>query len=434
SLGTAPAALLNRPQESAKTGEETGLSGQIKNMVAKITETGKRLVFMIDDLDRYHEPSLIVNFLEEIQLVLCLKRCLFFICADKEQMVRAVETRFKESGEAYLDKLVQLPFELPPHQSSDLVNMLAIESPEIKTCFLRIAELYPHSPRKLKAIWNQAVMGLAVVKSELDRVQGFRHEPSITLMLKWLLLKSRGVLARDPYRYLVFEARANGNTADEHLQQEFLLELGFQYQDKAANECQWHSDFKRRLAVFLWHDLKRHRFGSPRVLSLYANISGKDLNRSRLSIEEARFAGRTKIERQDFSNAVLSSGYFSGLHFIDCDFSFADLNGTDLEGAVFERCQLRGVRFDGARLQASLWLACDNLEHLDTRPDTYELIAAQAVKTWQEQAPADWSPEPLYKMYKTILNRYVSPPNEAVRQRLIEKGMQVRQAVMTNYE
>ena len=85
----------------------------------KIDETKGVLVIFIDDLDRCL-PDKVVQVLETIKLFLDKQGCVFVIGADVNVIREAVTSHYKninltgESASDYLEKIIQLRFELPP--------------------------------------------------------------------------------------------------------------------------------------------------------------------------------------------------------------------------------------------------------------------------------------------------------------------------------
>ena len=77
------------------------------------------LVVFIDDLDRCLPPKM-VQVLEAIKLFMDKRGCIFVLGADTEIVRRAVEKQYTDAGVTgqgagdYLEKIVQLRFELPP--------------------------------------------------------------------------------------------------------------------------------------------------------------------------------------------------------------------------------------------------------------------------------------------------------------------------------
>ncbi|MGH2398109.1 MAG: P-loop NTPase fold protein, partial [bacterium] len=383
---------------------------KIQDGVKEITGDDKRLVFLIDDLDRCHDPDQIVGLLEQIKLFLHLDRCLFFIAADREQIIRAIEQQFPGQGREYLNKFVQLAFELPPHASHRLPNLPAIAEPWRRNYFQRLAEVLEANPRRVKQIWNQAVLRLKLIEHPIETVTGFLHSPSVELMLKWLLLREIPALAGDPYRYLDFEPAPQRppQTGSFH---DFAKTLGLQGLEGSRPD-----DLRR--AMFLWHDLhdaRSPRFASPRILRLYAEASGEDIGRSRAYIEARLVQGQAEFQQVDFSQTKLSYGQFAGARFIDCNFEKAELNETNLEQVVFQTCQLKDACFNGARIERTVWDRCRGTDWMSaTEPVIYERIADKIVEYWHDRRHAGdpiggWDLDALERMYSTVANQLPEP-------------------------
>lgn len=416
--------------DSVRTDKENAkdLQEKIADAVKTVTGDNKRIVFLIDDLDRCHDSKQIVNLLEQIKLFLHLDRCLFFIAADRAQIVKAINVEFPGAGEAYLEKFVQLPFELPPHHSQHLVEVLGVDE-EMRKSFRSLCEVLGNNPRKLKQLWNEAVLAMEVVKEEMDRVTGIIHKPDMDLMLKWLLLKNCGELRSNPYRYLDFE-----KSGKQHAQRdEFIKALDFK-----DEKNQWSSEEQRRLAVYLWNDLDAKCFEKPNILSLYAHACAENNVYARSLIEDGCFEGseQAAFNRHDFKDADLSDGHFCEAVFTNCDFKRADFSHADLTGAKFTDCELTDARFDHAIVENTIWENCRGIEYLDTEPDSYELIADAAINTWQnlESSTRNWNSgtrEALYKTYRAILDLHErnGTLTDAVRERLISKGTAIRNEV-----
>jgi Cdc6-like AAA superfamily ATPase len=86
---------------------------------SKIEETEGVLVVFIDDLDRCL-PGKTVQTLEALKLFFDTADCIFVLGADTRIVQAAVETHYKnedikgESAKDYLDKIIQIRFDLPP--------------------------------------------------------------------------------------------------------------------------------------------------------------------------------------------------------------------------------------------------------------------------------------------------------------------------------
>lgn len=75
---------------------------------------GRRIAVLIDDLDRC-SPENVVSVLEAINLVMDVPGFIFVLALDYEVLVDAVSKRYPHvSGHAFIEKIVQLPFRVPP--------------------------------------------------------------------------------------------------------------------------------------------------------------------------------------------------------------------------------------------------------------------------------------------------------------------------------
>ncbi len=263
------------------------LSDRITGAVSEITGRRERLVFLIDDLDRCHDPEQVVGLLEQIKLFLHLEHCLFFIFADRGQILAAIEQRYPGAGVSYLEKFVQLSLDLPPHDSLDLARLLPLDTqnPDDKPLYAyweRLAIVLGHNPRRIKKLWNRTRVCLDLVTEELNRTRPPgstvpARPASPYLMTKWLLMMDHEFLD-DPYAYLGFEAASrssDGRSPIEEAREHFLGD------GKQALTAE-----RRRVLMFLWQDRDAHRYDHPAVVSLYARAAGMDLGRPRAFLEE----------------------------------------------------------------------------------------------------------------------------------------------------
>lgn len=97
----------------------------------------KRLVFFIDDLDRCM-PDSVLRLLEAFKLYLDIKGCVYFIGVDRTTLEQSIKYRYgdlniKETD--YLDKIVQLPFTVPPIEPQLMDSFIEpLLSEELQSC------------------------------------------------------------------------------------------------------------------------------------------------------------------------------------------------------------------------------------------------------------------------------------------------------------
>ncbi|GAB4204563.1 MAG: hypothetical protein OHK0022_29820 [Roseiflexaceae bacterium] len=224
-----------------------GLRDLVKEVV---TDQDRRLVVFIDDLDRCL-PEQAISVLEAVKAFLHIEGCVFVLGIDREIIERGIRVRYKEfalAGAAaasgpfpvaerdYLEKIVQVPFRLPPLAPQTIRRFLTSRLPSVKGLSAeeqrQVAELMTagllRNPRKVKRSFNIFRLHLT-----LDRAQG-RQTPA-GLIAKLTVIQSSFAdlyekIARDPTLLRTFEAIARGISLGAPITQEQRDELGKQDQ------------------------------------------------------------------------------------------------------------------------------------------------------------------------------------------------------------
>jgi KAP family P-loop domain len=74
----------------------------------------KRVAVLIDDLDRC-SPEKVVSLLEAINLIMDVEGFIFVLALDYDVLIKAVVSKYPHvSGHEFIEKMVQLPFRVPP--------------------------------------------------------------------------------------------------------------------------------------------------------------------------------------------------------------------------------------------------------------------------------------------------------------------------------
>jgi formylglycine-generating enzyme required for sulfatase activity len=139
-----------------------------------ISNNGGRLVVFVDDLDRCL-PEKAIEVLEAIKLFLDAENCVFMLGLDQGVIARGIEMKYKEFGDKkdvngqpgftiegikYLEKIIQLPFQIPPVEQNDMddfVQGLSAEWPH-KECPKIFADGLGDNPRQIKRTVNVFLM------------------------------------------------------------------------------------------------------------------------------------------------------------------------------------------------------------------------------------------------------------------------------------
>lgn len=167
--------LRNKEENPQKT---LDLIGDFEEEFTEITKdyvgnNGKLVVF-IDDLDRCI-PEKAVDILEAIKLFLNVQQSLFIIGADKKVIELGIQKKypqmFEDWGKNYLDKIVQIPFFLPPVRE-EIITEKFIPRLEISSDIMEYKSIIAEvggNPRTIKRLLNQfELQKILAEKQELE--------------------------------------------------------------------------------------------------------------------------------------------------------------------------------------------------------------------------------------------------------------------------
>ncbi len=95
------------------------LRDEFQKLVTEITKSNKKFVVFIDDLDRCM-PENVVKLIEDIRHFLSVENTVFIIGVDRDVLAKGIQARYKSSflisGEEYLEKIINISFDLPSEQ------------------------------------------------------------------------------------------------------------------------------------------------------------------------------------------------------------------------------------------------------------------------------------------------------------------------------
>ena len=146
---------------------------EFHNNFEKIIENyyvNKRIVIFIDDLDR-SLPEKALEVLDAIKLFLDVKGCIFVLGIDRRVISYIINRKYRElvgkgeeketiliTGENYLEKIIQLSFQLPPIKDDDMKKFISdlsgLDSEFYGEYLDLITEGIENNPRKIKRFFN----------------------------------------------------------------------------------------------------------------------------------------------------------------------------------------------------------------------------------------------------------------------------------------
>jgi len=170
------------------------------------------LVIFIDDLDRCL-PDRAVEVLEAIKLFLDVPGCVFFIAVDRDIIERVVRVQYASylmgedemgsnastAGQSYLEKIVQLPFHLPPLEDDQIAGFIDQHDPHLQPgCKDILALGLEPNPRVVKRTLN--IFRLLLKLAERRVAEGTMEPVVPELLAKMVVIQAR---YRDLYRDLL---------------------------------------------------------------------------------------------------------------------------------------------------------------------------------------------------------------------------------------
>ena len=166
---------------------EPSSSEQFEAMFAELVhQSGKdRVVVFVDEIDRC-APTEVVETLDTIRTFLGVPPCVFIVAADQQVLEQAISLEVRQTtpdnatnpyysgGSAYLDKVFQYQFSLPPLLSTtvsqyalDLVKPLpgVWEQVDVDDVVSLLIPTHVRSPRRVKALLNNYVLTYRLAES-----------------------------------------------------------------------------------------------------------------------------------------------------------------------------------------------------------------------------------------------------------------------------
>lgn len=168
--------FINEYVESEKEDLET-----IKRKIGtELEELGKKLLIVIDDIDRLCDDE-IREIFQLVKSIADFKNTIYILSYDREIVTKALDKTQQDKGEEYLEKIVQVPLVLPYISKSDLdkifINRLniSINIPDEEYDNSYFSEIYYNglaenfeSLRDIERYMNVFSLGINLAREELN--------------------------------------------------------------------------------------------------------------------------------------------------------------------------------------------------------------------------------------------------------------------------
>jgi formylglycine-generating enzyme required for sulfatase activity len=157
-------------------------------LVGKYVQPPGKLVVFVDDLDRCM-PEKAIEVLEAIKLFLDVEGCVFVLGLDQDVVARGVELKYRElglveegdekkrfviDGTRYLEKIIQLPFQIPPIERQDMASFVEglVQDWPHEDCSKVFAEGLGDNPRQVKRTVNVFLLLWGLAQERAEKLQG----------------------------------------------------------------------------------------------------------------------------------------------------------------------------------------------------------------------------------------------------------------------
>ncbi|MDQ1251257.1 MAG: NTPase protein [Euryarchaeota archaeon] len=160
-------------------------------------KNNERVVIFIDDLDRCPSET-VLEILHSIKLFLDVKNCIFVLGVDRRVVSKIIENKYKDlsiEGDNFLEKMIQLSFNLPPISSDDMwkfVETLGVNGLYADYLYTIIKDGIELNPRKIKRLLNVIELQLKIAYSIPTISEKLKSEETkelyTSLIIEWSII------------------------------------------------------------------------------------------------------------------------------------------------------------------------------------------------------------------------------------------------------
>lgn len=121
-----------------------------EKLVKNLKEQEKKILVIIDDIDRLSNEQIKLIF-QLVNSVAGLPNIMYLLSMDKEIVIRALESVQNCNGAEYLEKVIQLPFDIPQLDKSKVFELL----------FRKLEDILKNKPEVNidKKVWEKVFRG-----------------------------------------------------------------------------------------------------------------------------------------------------------------------------------------------------------------------------------------------------------------------------------
>lgn len=175
-----PYEILKRLGEDLE-GQEKNLYDLKDSINESLIKSDKKIIIFIDDVDRLDKDEIFTLF-KLIKINADFKNLIFIVCLDPDYVAKAIHHRYGddvESGKEFLEKIINIPLELPLIEKSDLdyfikqklntvLSLRNTKENDLQELFSSLRGNYFTSPREVIRVINSFAVSLFAIGDEVN--------------------------------------------------------------------------------------------------------------------------------------------------------------------------------------------------------------------------------------------------------------------------
>ncbi len=175
-----PYEILKRLGEDLE-GEEKSLDELKTEIDDALKLSNKKIIIFIDDIDRLDKDEIFTLF-KLIKINADFKNLIFIVCLDPDYVAKAIHQRYghkKKSGKEFLEKIINIPLELPLIEDIDLdyfvkekikpiLSLNYVKKENLDELFMSLKGYYFSSPREIIRVINSFAISFYAIGDEVN--------------------------------------------------------------------------------------------------------------------------------------------------------------------------------------------------------------------------------------------------------------------------
>lgn len=334
------------------------------DLLDKINFNDYKIVIFIDDLDRCN-PEAAISLLENIKLILNQPGFLFFLGMSKKLIEKYLSFKYKDkygmenfSGDEYLEKIIQLPFQIPSHKIRIKRFIQNIIHDKFKECItssvIEFTIFASHNnPRKVIRFINSLILD---------------HELKPEIDISYFALVRCFYFRWPNFFHFIL--------SHEKIFVDYLIQLD----DNQNHELEF-NDYKKEIKEF---DEVRESDRDFNELTIYISKGFSQQNKEEIirNLEEAtqylestiNYDGINEIKGENFSDRTLDKASFINKTFFNCNFSRSDLIEADFTESTFTKCNFKDSNIKNGKFVKVKFRDCEffNSHFLNTNMENVD--------------------------------------------------------------